>query len=313
MMERLLGVKSGTVIQFSAKGIDRVLRHSLTLQKLVAPMNLVQRFVFLTLLVLASLPSYAQTSSLVIFNEHKEDFTLTINGAVINPKPAQHIRITDLKPSSYKVEAAFANPSLPKQLLIVQIFPGRETSYALTRNGKLAGPLTFQFLSEFSTGYFPIAPQASLTFPYQGPLVDPGATVQQPSVKPTVTDPQPVMIDPIRPNPLPGYNGPVGCPYPMDAAAFGEAKKSIASKSFSDTKMQLAKQIMRSNCLITAQVLELMELLSFESEKLELAKYAYDYTYDRGNYYKINDAFGFESSVRDLEKYLQQKASNGGK
>lgn len=279
-------------------------------------MHIVQRFAFLTLLVVASLQAYAQTSSLVIFNEHKEDFTLTINGAVINPKPAQHIRITDLKPSTYKIEAAFANASLPKQLLIVQIFPGRETSYALTRNGKLAGPLTFQFLSEFSTGYFPIAPQASVTFPYQGPLVDPGATVQQPPVKPIVTDPQPVVFEPIRPIrpiPMPGYNGPVGCPYPMEAIAFSEAKKSIASKSFSDTKMQLAKQIMRTNCMTTFQVLELIELLSFESEKLELAKYAYDYTYDRGNYYKINDAFGFESSVRELEKYLQQKTSNGGK
>jgi hypothetical protein len=40
---------------------------------------------------------------------------------------------------------------------------------------------------------------------------------------------------------------------------------------------------------------------------LEFAKFAYAYTYDQGNYYKVNDVFGFESSIRDLEEYLKRK------
>ena len=71
--------------------------------------------------------------------------------------------------------------------------------------------------------------------------------------------------------------------------------------------MQLAKQITRSNCLLTSQVSELMGLFSFESQKLEFAKFAYEFTYDKGNYYKVNDVFGFESSIRDLEEYLKGK------
>ena len=90
----------------------------------------------------------------------------------------------------------------------------------------------------------------------------------------------------------------------MDPAQFADAKRSISSKSFSDTKMQLAKQITRGNCLLTSQVLDFMALFSFESQKLEFAKFAYPYTYDQGNYYRINDGFGFESSIRDLEQYL---------
>jgi Domain of unknown function (DUF4476) len=245
----------------------------------------------------------AQPSTLAVFNELKEDFTLVMNGVVINAAPAQHVRVTGLRPSRYQVEARFANRNLPPQLIEVEINAGRETSYALMRMSGSAGPLSFQFLSEFSSGYFPIAPQGAVSIAYDGPLADPRVAISQPTIVPNNV----VVVEPIRPNPLPGYTGPIGCSYPMDPAAFAEAKKSIAAKSFSQTKMQLSKQVTSSNCLLTGQVVELMSLFSFESEKLDFAKFAYDFTYDKGNYYKINDAFGFESSVRELGKYLQGK------
>lgn len=106
-------------------------------------------------------------------------------------------------------------------------------------------------------------------------------------------------------DPLPGYTGPIGCEGPMSPAAFSDAKQSIDGKSFSDSKMRVAKQIARSNCMLTSQVHQIMQLFSFETDKLEFAKFAYDYTYDRGNYYKVNDVFSFENTIKELETYLQ--------
>jgi len=48
-----------------------------------------------------------------------------------------------------------------------------------------------------------------------------------------------------------------------------------------------------------------MNTFSFEDTKLEFAKYAYERTYDIGNYYKLNDAFSFESSIEELNEYTQ--------
>ncbi len=103
---------------------------------------------------------------------------------------------------------------------------------------------------------------------------------------------------------MPGYNGPVGCPYPMTPQDFSQAKSSISAKSFEDSKLTMAKQIVRSNCLTAQQVKELMLLFDFEDSKLDLAKFAYDYTFDLGNYYKVNDAFEFESSIDELNTYI---------
>jgi hypothetical protein len=103
---------------------------------------------------------------------------------------------------------------------------------------------------------------------------------------------------------MPGYNGPVGCPYPMHPSEFQEVKRSVESKSFDDTRLRIAKQVIASNCLLSAQVKEIMLLFTFEDTRLDLAKYAYGYTYDIGNYYKLNDAFTFESTIEELDEYI---------
>jgi len=103
---------------------------------------------------------------------------------------------------------------------------------------------------------------------------------------------------------LPGYDGYYGCPYPMAEQDFQQAKRSIESKSFSDSKLTMAKQVISSNCLLTSQVYELMNLFTFEDDKLEVAKYAYRYTLDVGNYFRVNDAFTFESSIEELDEYI---------
>ena len=104
---------------------------------------------------------------------------------------------------------------------------------------------------------------------------------------------------------LPGYTGPIGCPIPMSPGEFQNVKNSIQSKSFEDSKNTIARQVISSNCLLTSQVKEIMMLFDFETTKLDFAKFAYGYTYDIGNYYQLNDAFDFESSIDDLNSYIQ--------
>lgn len=101
-----------------------------------------------------------------------------------------------------------------------------------------------------------------------------------------------------------GYNGPRGCPWPMEDGDYASAKSTIASKSFDDTKLTVAKQIVGSNCLFAEQVAEITKMMSFEDSKLQFAKYAYTRTYDQGNYFKVNNAFDFESTIEELNEYI---------
>jgi hypothetical protein len=87
---------------------------------------------------------------------------------------------------------------------------------------------------------------------------------------------------------------------------FESIKKSISSKSFEDSKLTLAKQICDSKCLKSTQVRDIMKLFSFEATKLEFAKYAYNKVLDKENYYVVNDAFQFESSIEELNESIKE-------
>lgn len=109
---------------------------------------------------------------------------------------------------------------------------------------------------------------------------------------------------PPAPAPKPDYNGRIGCPIPMSDNDFQQLKSTVNSKSFEESKLTIAKQGVDNNCLMTAQVKEIMMLFSFEQSKLDFAKHAYGYTYDVSNYFMVNEAFTFESSVDDLNNYI---------
>jgi hypothetical protein len=98
------------------------------------------------------------------------------------------------------------------------------------------------------------------------------------------------------------YNN--NCIYGMSNTDLNAAKNSMNSTSFDDTRVTTFKQIVSSKCIITSQVKELLQLFSFEDNKLDMAKYAYAYVADPSNYYTINDIFTFDSNKSELSTYV---------
>lgn len=88
---------------------------------------------------------------------------------------------------------------------------------------------------------------------------------------------------------------------PLD---FNEAKQTIKSLSFDDSRLSTAKGIVYSNPMTTEQVCDICRLFSFEQSRLEFAKYAYQYTVDPNNYFKVNKTFNFSSSADELNQFI---------
>jgi len=93
--------------------------------------------------------------------------------------------------------------------------------------------------------------------------------------------------------------------WPMAAADFSAAKKTINESSFDDTKLSTAKTIVSSNCLTCDQITQICGLFSFEENKLSFAKFAFKYTTDPKNYFKVNNVFSFSSSKEELNEFIQ--------
>ena len=110
------------------------------------------------------------------------------------------------------------------------------------------------------------------------------------------------------PPPEPVFTG--NCPHPVPVVEFNAFLKTLEEKSFDDTKMTVAKQFIRNNCVSSSQLYLILKQIDFEQSRLKLAKYAYKYVFDPGKYYLVNDAFDFSSSVEELNKYIESLESN---
>jgi hypothetical protein len=110
-----------------------------------------------------------------------------------------------------------------------------------------------------------------------------------------------------------GHNGGGGwnAPAAMPQHEFINALEHVRSRNFDSDRLAVAKQITRNNLLTANQIFSMADLMSFESSRLDYAKFAYDYCFDRQNYYVVNNVFNFSSSVRELDEYIAARGPVG--
>lgn len=89
------------------------------------------------------------------------------------------------------------------------------------------------------------------------------------------------------------------------AVNFIDLKHVIASQNFDNTRLEIAKVAISQGYFTSAQIYEIMTLLTFESNRLELAKFAYQYVTDPENYYLVTRAFTFSSSADELMRFIR--------
>lgn len=68
--------------------------------------------------------------------------------------------------------------------------------------------------------------------------------------------------------------------------------------------MRVAKQAIPGHNLTVAQIKDLALLFSFDSDRLELLKFAYQHCFDPQNYYMVYEVLTYSSSKDELDKYI---------
>ena len=105
------------------------------------------------------------------------------------------------------------------------------------------------------------------------------------------------------------YNGHQSCGdygNVMSHVSFNKLIKTLDRENFDSHKLNIVKQALVYNNLTTEYVVVLLNQLTFDSNKLKLAKTAYIKTVDQENYFLVNNSFTFNSSIANLNKYINQ-------
>ncbi len=84
---------------------------------------------------------------------------------------------------------------------------------------------------------------------------------------------------------------------------------TVKNEKFNTNKINTAKHLIQSKkCFTTIQIKGIVELFSYENSKLEIAKYAYDFTVNQSDYYAtVSKSLDFENSKKNLLNYINSK------
>ena len=93
----------------------------------------------------------------------------------------------------------------------------------------------------------------------------------------------------------------------MKKEDFDDLKGSVGNRNFESSNIAIVKTAIDNNYLSAEQVRTLMNYFTFEDSKLEVAKYSYKKVCDYKNFFKVYDAFDFDSSVTELKNYISGK------
>ena len=100
------------------------------------------------------------------------------------------------------------------------------------------------------------------------------------------------------------------CHFPMQQNDFNSLRSQVRARYFDSSRMTVAKQACRYNCMTSDQIRDLCKEFAYESSRLDFAKYAFEYCYDRYRYYIVGQAFTYSSSVDQLNRYITNQMAN---
>lgn len=93
----------------------------------------------------------------------------------------------------------------------------------------------------------------------------------------------------------------------MDDASIQSLISTMKHVTFEEKMLEVAKTALKGKQITTQQIHQLLIQFAFEKNKLDLAKYCYDITTDKRNYYTLYNDFTFGSYSSELDKYINSR------
>ncbi|MCT4664755.1 MAG: DUF4476 domain-containing protein [Flavobacteriales bacterium] len=270
---------------------------------------------FTFLMVFVGLNVFAQSNQITVISGTQAKFKMILNDRIVNPQAHSSMTVKGIKTKNNHLTLLFKKRQYPNLDEVLDL-PSKGKHYLFLLKEK-QGKMKLVLMAEGKIGNFRTPNQGKTYDWYDEKEVENGGDFVTNNNSNVNNNNININVNVINENKqvdkkpkadhfvMEGYHGAIGCPWPMTEGKFRDIKRTIRSKTFESSKMTIAKQILEKNCLFSNQVLSLTKLFTYESTKLEFAKFAYDYTYDQDNYYKINNAFTYESSIDELNEYIK--------
>lgn len=264
-----------------------------------------QIFTTLAILLITSLGAFAQRqfSHLTLISETNEPFIVYINGAQYNRNPKVGIRIEYIADHELNVRVVFPNnrnmtathPRLPITDLEGYM---QDITYSINPNRR--GERAFMVYSVIPLSPINIDNRQIEVYDNKGKITG----HEYKDLNSRWQNGRTNYRDVRNRNPLDNRE-PGMIHNQMSDRDFQTALSTIKNTSMDNSKLELATGIVDRNYMTAQQIFTMAELLSFESNKLTIAKAAFHKCVDQQNYHVVMNTFKFNSSKTELNNYIK--------
>ena len=92
----------------------------------------------------------------------------------------------------------------------------------------------------------------------------------------------------------------------MTDSQFSSFKSVIKNITFTSDKLEVIKAAAKSNSFTVNQVMQILNMLTFTSDKQDIAVALYDSVCDYNNWYMVYSLFTFSSDIREIRERVGQ-------
>jgi hypothetical protein len=227
----------------------------------------------------------AQTGNIVVFAPKGEKFTIFIGNTIQNTDPASRVEADNPGGPTFKIRVVFPDASIHELTKLVFNKPSSTMFFKVEKNAKGA------FTLESTTSEW--MDKSAVNEPDNTPPPPPAASDQS---KKESKSPETGKKMETK-----------GCENPISDADFTAQLIDISARPFEPMQLSAAKKMAETHCLLVSQIKLVLNVFDSESSRLSFAKFAYDYTYDRGNYTEVREELHSQKSRDDLDRFVSSK------
>lgn len=208
-------------------------------------------------------------------------FQLIFDGRALTQAGTRQITLSQIAPGYHRAE------------FLIPAGYGRSVSYRT--NVFLDGGLETTFVLITRTGYPPQLRKVS-ALPIRRGGYNSGPRGPYP---PTVPSTPEYDVPPSYPS---GY--PSSVPSIMSPRDVDDLLQTVQRQSFDDNKLAIIREALREMSLPADDARRLVTTLAFDRNRIELAKYLYTRVADRQNFYRVYEALQYQSSIREVQQFV---------
>ncbi|TGE09258.1 DUF4476 domain-containing protein [Hymenobacter fodinae] len=81
--------------------------------------------------------------------------------------------------------------------------------------------------------------------------------------------------------------------------------QAVQRQSFDDNKLPILREALRESAVESEDLKRILSTLTFDRNRVELAKYAYPRVIDPQRFYQVYEAFDFQANVQELQRFVE--------